>query len=212
MCRWSLSLLALAHGAWPCTSVGACLNATLWHIPGPNPIVAPTGAGEWMSTECEIAGGATEANGTFYLLYHCLGSGGYRVGVSTAPSPLGPWTPPAASPVLDVTPGGWDNHSVASMNLLPDPARPGAWLGFYEGGHRTQRALWSVGLARADSPLGPWRKDPRNPVLQGAAACDPSREFHGVCNGTHGGLRTLEAKAPRQLTQSHGSGRSNQVP
>jgi hypothetical protein len=44
---------------------------------------------------------------------------------------------------------------------------------------------WSLGLARASSPTGPWRKSEENPILNGSAVCDPKREFTGkVCINT----------------------------
>ena len=65
-----------------------------------------------MSTECEVAGGVLKLNATHYLfIYHCLGTTNYRVGMSTATDPLGPWTKPPLAPNLDVTPGAWDKVS-----------------------------------------------------------------------------------------------------
>ena len=85
-----------------------------------------------------------------------------------------------------MTEGAWDADVVASMNILPDPTKPGGWLAYYEGGMGNGTGgKWSLGLARADSPLGPYRKDPRNPILSGAAVCDARREFDSVCNGLY---------------------------
>ena len=119
-----LLVLVGSAGSAPCASVQSCQNTTLWHLPGPNPLISPGAKLSWMSTECEVAGGVTKVNATYYCLYHCLGTNGYRVGISTADSPLGPWTPPASEPVLDVTEGAWDADVVASMNILPDCCSP----------------------------------------------------------------------------------------
>jgi hypothetical protein len=108
-----------------------------------------------MSTECEVAGGVQKVNGTYVFVYHCLGTSGYRVGMSTAPTPMGPWTKPPVTPNLDITAGAWDKDVVASFNIIPDPERPGAWLGYFEGGMPPSgKEDWSMGVARAPSPLG----------------------------------------------------------
>ena len=73
---------------------------------------------------------------------------------------------------------------VASFNIVQDPARPGQWLGYYEGGMPASgKEDWTLGLARASNPLGPWTKDPRNPILNGNLTCDRSRQFNPKCGG-----------------------------
>ena len=177
------------RSSFPCTTVDECTAAALWHIPGPNPIVSPwnpDGKAAWMSTECEVAGGVQKVNETYVFVYHCLGTAGYRVGMSTAPTPMGPWTKPPVKPNLDVTKGAWDKDVVASFNILPDPEKPGQWLGYFEGGMPPSgKEDWSMGVARAPSPLGPWTKDPKNPILDGNRTCDPGREFVGKCGGLY---------------------------
>ena len=190
----SLLLAGLAPSSFPCSSVAECQNTTMWHLPGPNPIISPGLAG-WMSIECEIAGGVVKDGADYYCLYHCLSdTTGYQVGVSTAKSPLGPWSPPADAPVLAVSPGAdtWDNQVVASMNVMPNPRPAGVadlWLGYYEGGMGNRSLAdgkWSMGLATAPSPGGPWAKHARNPILSGAAVCDAAREFTGKdCAGMY---------------------------
>ena len=118
-----------------CRDARSCLNLSLWHLPGPSPIVSPWQPGgkpAWMSFECEVAGGVTKINTTHYVfIYHCLNDKGYQVGMSLATHPLGPWSRPAASPTLPITAGAWDGTTVACMSILADPAKPGRWLGFY---------------------------------------------------------------------------------
>ena len=61
----------------------------------------------------------------------------------------------AVQPNLGVTPGAWDKDVVASFNIVADPAKPGGWLGYYEGGMPASgREDWSLGLART-VPAGP---------------------------------------------------------
>jgi len=145
-----------------------------------------------MSTECEVAGGVQRLNATTLIfIYHCLGMGhGYRIGISTAATPLGPWTKPPATPNLDVgTASEWDKDSVASFNIMPDPEKPGTWLGFFEGGMGPGSSGWTLGLARASHPLGPWHKHPGNPILLGSATVDTKRCFHTNpnCDGLYVG-------------------------
>eukprot|EP01051_Picozoa_sp_SAG22_P030712 SAG22_NODE_12059_length_458_cov_0.674095_1_plen_76_part_10 len=45
---------------FPCATVAECTKLPMWHLPGPNPIVAPRGQGMWMSKECEVAGGVIQ--------------------------------------------------------------------------------------------------------------------------------------------------------
>ena len=138
--------------SFPCTSPAGCATTPLWHIPGPNPIITPrrpaspsggSGGGGWASTECEAAASIIkQGSGRYYFSYHCTGgssdgSTSYQDGFSTAASPLGPWSPVSESPALALGgAGAWDSTAVASLNAVPDPAKPGHWLGFYAGGNR----------------------------------------------------------------------------
>lgn len=172
--------------AFPCDSIAECSKLTFWHIPGPNPIVAPHGTDEWDSTECEVAGGVSKINGTYYLIYHCTGAEGYSIGISTSKHPLGPWTIPPKTPNLPRGgPHDWDRNDVASFNIMPDPNHSGQWLGWYEGGPGD--GLWSLGFARAPHPLGPWTKYSANPILGGHKVCDKNRSFTGSCGGLYVG-------------------------
>jgi len=201
--RFAPWLLLLCLGSttakrFPCASVSECLSKDLYHLPGPNPIVSPRGNGTWASTECEIAGGVFEdKNGTYYLIYHCLGGGtSYQSAISTASHPLGPWTHVPSAPQLPnggANSGKWDKDVAASFNILPDPSNPGQWLGWYEGGMGAEQCnatqpnpgeCWTLGLARAPHPLGPWTKHPE-PVLEGRKVCDSARTFSGSCGGLY---------------------------
>jgi hypothetical protein len=143
-----------------------------------------------MSNECEVAGGVEKvADDSYVFIYHCLGpQNSYRIGMSTANRPLGPWSKPPVKPNLDAgVKGAWDQDTVASMNIMPDPESPGSWLGFFEGGMGPgSDGSWTMGVARASSPTGPWTKSPANPVLSGAKVHDPARCFPGSsCNGLY---------------------------
>ncbi len=91
-------------------------------IPGPNPILRPDeDPGAWDSNVLECcnvlrdgrSGWSEECTPeAYYLYYHATtrdpekwgGESGYRLGVASAPHPLGPWTKHGGNPVIDVGP------------------------------------------------------------------------------------------------------------
>jgi len=174
----------------------------LWHIPGPNPIVAPpVNANNWASEECEVAGGVVGPfNGTYSFIYHCTGSEAYRVGISSASHPLGPWTTVPDSPNLDVgDKNSWENEDVASLNVIENPDKDASddkkFLGFYEGGlGEGTNGKWTLGLAYAPTVEGPWEKYENNPIMDPEAPCDPDRSFNGGCNGLYVGSVLYDEK------------------
>jgi len=94
-------------------------------IPGPNPIIVWNGEGTW--DECHIECCNVFKDGeTYYLYYHArpLDSSrwphlGYRIGVATAPHPLGPWTKYENNPIIDSgLEGSWDSGPVACAAVL----------------------------------------------------------------------------------------------
>jgi hypothetical protein len=88
------------------------------------------------------------------------GVDGYMIGVATAPHPLGPWKKHGTEPLLRVgEKGSWDDGFVACPAALKEQEK--TYYMWYS-------ADWpcSVGLATADSPLGPWTKYEKNPVIE----------------------------------------------
>jgi hypothetical protein len=148
-------------------------------IPGPNPILMCGTKGAW-DENCIEACDAIKNFETYYLYYHGVpkdkekwGPGGYKVGLATAPHPLGPWTKYGNEPVLPLGPkGSWDDECTACAAILRE--KPDKFLMFYSGrggvdaqgkrppGHTTK---WHIGLATAPKPEGPWTKYEKNPVL-----------------------------------------------
>eukprot|EP01045_Picozoa_sp_COSAG04_P017043 COSAG04_NODE_1478_length_6574_cov_5.073359_3_plen_1390_part_01 len=191
------ALTSASSRSLPCASVDECTAMELWHLPGPNPIISP-GPG-WSEQLCEMAGGPYRLNATTYaLMYHCLTGkatplcDGMCIGVSFAPAPIGPWSPPAVQPILGTGTGSqWDNKAVASLNVMPDTrsGHEGHWLGFFEGS--TEEDIhWHLGVVTAPSPVGPWTRFAGNPVINGSSVCDTDRLFKcpscsGVCVGLY---------------------------
>ncbi|NQU23365.1 MAG: hypothetical protein HQ567_18955 [Candidatus Nealsonbacteria bacterium] len=136
------------------------------HIPGPNPILVPGKEGAWDDGVIEAAD-ALEDRGSYYLFYHGTGSGkGYQLGVATAAHPLGPFRKHGNKPVLEIGPkGSWDDRHVACAMILKEGVDQ--YTMWYSGhGSSKEHPGWSVGLATASHPLGPWKKHAANPILK----------------------------------------------
>ncbi len=142
------------------------------HISGPNPIITRGAKGTWDENYTE-AGDILKENTTYYFYYHgapvdhqIWGPGVYRIGVASANHPLGPWTKIGDKPLVDVgKPGSWDDGSVACPVVLRE--KPGKYFMWYCGTRSTVPNRWSIGLATASSPDGPWTKYSKNPVIDG---------------------------------------------
>jgi hypothetical protein len=136
------------------------------HIPGPNPVLLPAPPGAWDDGVIEAAD-AFHDGPTYYFYYHGTGTGkGYRLGVATAIAPLGPFRKHGKGPILNLgPPGSWDDRNVAcAMVLKEGPDK--YWMWYSATGSSPQHAKWSIGLAAAAHPLGPWKKHQGNPILK----------------------------------------------
>ena len=77
------------------------------HIPGPNPVFITGGPGTWDENFVECCNVLKDGE-TYYLYYHgCPRDtekwprSNYRLGVASAPHPLGPWTRHDGNPIID---------------------------------------------------------------------------------------------------------------
>ncbi len=136
-------------------------------IPGPNPLVSPGERGDWDGAVVE-AGGFLKDRNTYYFYFHGAPGdhenwprGGYRIGVASAPHPLGPWKKHDANPIIDLGEvGTWKGKMVACAAVLKEDGNK--YYMWYGGrGNR-----WDIGLATASHPLGPWKQYEGNPVLE----------------------------------------------
>jgi hypothetical protein len=146
-------------------AIAATLASTQFiHIPGPNPILKPGPEGSWDSGVLEACDMLKDVD-TYHLYYHGTSpTSSYQVGVVTASHPLGPFSRPVAEPVLPVGPkGSWDSACTACAAILKEG--PDRYLMFYSAKAQGAGPGYSVGLAYAESPLGPWRKHEGNPLL-----------------------------------------------
>jgi hypothetical protein len=145
------------------------------HVMGPSPAIVPAEGDTWdgwILESCDIF----KDEDTYYWYYHGRGDKehypkGYRVGVATAPTPLGPWTRFEGNPILDYgADGEWDDSSVDCVCVMKEGAyglRPEkeTYYMWYSAGGSGRRGR-HIGLAIAESPLGPWEKYEGNPVIE----------------------------------------------
>ncbi len=84
-----------------------------------------------------------------------------RIGVAVADSLRGPWLR-LDRPVIDVSPGSWDDLCIANPSVTDTP--DGRYLMVYKGvtdGPRPFGSRVLHGMATAASPAGPFEKDPK---------------------------------------------------
>jgi predicted GH43/DUF377 family glycosyl hydrolase len=136
-------------------------------IPGPNPILKPGPEGAWDDKILE-ASDAFEEQGIYYLYYHATNKGAhkYRLGVATSDHPLGPFKKYGDNPILEYgEEGSWDDTHVACAYIMKEGnEKENKYYMWYSGSTRDH--VFSIGLATADSPLGPWEKYENNPVVE----------------------------------------------
>ncbi|MHC4749986.1 MAG: glycoside hydrolase family protein [Planctomycetota bacterium] len=141
-------------------------NSRFTQIPGPNPIITPGRDGAWDDGVTEAADAFKDVD-TYYFYYHATGQGkGYRLGVASSTHPLGPFKKHGDKPVLDLGPkGSWDDKHVACAMVFKETPRK--YCMWYSGHGSTPKHLkWSIGLATAEHPVGPWKKYEGNPILE----------------------------------------------
>ena len=155
------------------------------HVLGPNPAIVPGDEKAWDGGVLEACDVFKEKD-TYYWHYHAIGKDkklwpeAYRIGVATAPTPLGPWTKYEKNPVLDHgPPGSWEDHWVACGCVMKEGAydiKSGTETYYMWYSAASTQKEWqnvSIGLATASSPLGPWKKYEGNPII---------KDFGYVCN------------------------------
>ncbi|MHC4692340.1 MAG: glycoside hydrolase family protein [Planctomycetota bacterium] len=141
-------------------------NGLFIQIPGPNPVITPGPDGAWDDGVTEAADAFKDVD-TYYFYYHAKGAGkGYRLGVASSTHPLGPFKKHGDKPVLDLGPkDSWDDKYVACAMILKEgPKKYYMWYSGY--GNQPRHRKWSIGLATAEHPLGPWKKSESNPILE----------------------------------------------
>jgi len=132
-------------------------------IPGPNPVLTPGPEGSWDDHVVEAADAFRDVD-KYYFYYHATGADkGYRLGVASADEPLGPFIKHGDEPILNLgEEGSWEDVHVACAYVMK--AGEKEYYMWYSG--CSEDIKWSIGLATAEDPLGPWKKYEHNPVLE----------------------------------------------
>lgn len=154
-------------------------------------ILAPRGPGHWDATTCHNP--HIKKIGDRYALFYLGNSNGRtdtkRVGVALADSLDGPWKRLDA-PLLEPGPAGaWDDHCTTNPSVIQHPSGE-FWLYYkswnsadYAKGQPPVRGNRKYGLAVADRLEGPYRKHPRNPLIDfsgrgGNRQCEDAFVWH----------------------------------
>jgi len=136
-------------------------------------ILAPRGGEFWDATTCHNP--LIKKVGDEYYLFFMGNSNRKtntkRIGLATAKSLSGIWTRPEEPLLLPGKEGSWDDHCTTNPAFVE--GNDGKYWLFYKswntGEYETQkgsvRGNRKYGLARADSPKGPYIKVPENPVI-----------------------------------------------
>jgi len=137
----------------------------LKHTLGPNPALVPGDLGSWDDRVLE-SGDCFKDGDTYYWFYHAHSSWdkvSYQIGVATSGSPLGPWNKYEGNPILKVSEKSHETYCVACPMVVKDGDK--YYMIYLSAGDSPVGWGWSVSLASADHPLGPWTKSDKNPIL-----------------------------------------------
>jgi predicted GH43/DUF377 family glycosyl hydrolase len=135
-----------------------------------NPILKPGPKGSWDDAVI-FTGSVMKQGDTYYLYFTGRDSSskkdGGAVGVATSKD-LVNWTENPGNPILrdDSAEGVWD-YTLQAGGVVPTP--DGKYALFYDGNNG--RHQWvGVGVAFSNSPLGPFQRYEKNPVLKDGSA------------------------------------------
>ena len=135
------------------------------HIVGPSPAIVTGEPGSWDNRVHE-SGDCFKDGDTYYWYYHAYSSWdkvSYQIGVATAKNPLGPWTKYEGNPILKVSEKPHETFCVACPMVVKEGNK--FYMIYLSAGDSPVGWGWSVSLAYADHPLGPWKKYEKNPIL-----------------------------------------------
>lgn len=142
-------------------------------LPSVNPIIFPGNKGDWDGAAVE-AGNVIKDGENYYFYFHGAPGDndnwprdGYRIGVASAPHPLGPWKKHDANPIIDLgQEGSWTGLHVACPAVIKEEGdKYYMWFGGMKE-DSGEFGRWDIGLATASHPLGPWKLYEDNPVLE----------------------------------------------
>ena len=144
------------------------------HTVGPNPAIVTGEIGSWDDRVLE-SGDCFEEGGTYYWYYHSYSTWaktGHQIFLATASDPLGPWTKYGEIPLLTKSGRKHDSGLVACPKVVVDGDRFA--MVYLSAGDGPIGWGWSVSLAYADHPTGPWIKYSENPIIEHQRMCYPA--------------------------------------
>ncbi len=135
------------------------------HHVGPSPAMKTSEIGKLDDRVLE-SGDCFKDGDTYYWYYHSYSTWaetGYQIFVATSKSPLGPWTKYGGNPILKVSEKPHESGHVACPMVVKDAGK--YYMIYMSAGDSPVGWGWSVSLAYADNPLGPWFRYEKNPIL-----------------------------------------------
>ena len=135
------------------------------HHVGPSPAIKTSEIGEWDDRVHE-SGDCFKDGDTYYWYYHATSTWAkvsYQIFVATSKSPLGPWKKYSGNPILKVSKKPHETYCVACPMVVKEGDK--YYMVYLSAGDSPVGWGWSVSLAYADDPLGPWVKYEKNPIL-----------------------------------------------
>ncbi len=154
------TLIVLAVLCFSCTTVPSFRHDLL-----SSTAVITGEKGAWDDRALE-SGDCFKDGDTYYWYYHSYSTWDnvdYQIGVLTSKNPLGPWERYEGNPVLKVSEKPHESYCVACPMVVKDGDR--YCMIYLSAGDSPVGWGWSVSLAYADHPLGPWTKYENNPIL-----------------------------------------------
>ena len=135
------------------------------HIVGPSPAIKTSEIGQWGDRVHE-SGDCFKDGDTYYWYYHATTTwarGGYQIFVASSKDPLGPWEKYGENPILTISGLSHEKGHAACPMVVKDGGK--YHMIYMSAGESPVGWGWSVSLASADNPLGPWIKYEKNPIL-----------------------------------------------
>ncbi|MFC1738610.1 hypothetical protein ACFL1G_06145 [Planctomycetota bacterium] len=134
------------------------------HIVGSSPAIKTGEIGEWDDRVLE-SGDCFKDGDTYYWYYHSQfrGRSGYQICVATSKDPVGPWEKYGENPILPTSDLSHESGHVACPMVVKDGGK--YHMIYMSAGDSPVGWGWSVSLASADNPLGPWIRYEKNPIL-----------------------------------------------
>jgi len=137
------------------------------HTVGMNPALktSPVDQKSWDDRALE-SGDCFKDGDTYYWYYHAYSDWddvSYQIGVAISKNPVGPWKKQEDNPILKVSKNPHDSYCVACPMVVKDEGK--YYMIYLAAGDNPVGWGWSVALASADHPLGPWVKYEKNPIL-----------------------------------------------